>query len=248
MVRIIRDRILVPGPPSVEPAALAVLVTNDGLNTTHRGQTDNPHGTTKALVGLGSADNTSDAAKPVSTAQQAALDAKSATTHLHDDRYYTESEVNALLDAKAAAAGFRGGVVSAHQQTTLTTLTEITELSIPVGVNETWVVDYSLNIGCNNTGGVRFAFSWPIGLTYPARIMYQGNGGSLTTLLWDNQYNRDALSAAFSTFSSVNGQLRVAISLVNTTNAGTLQFKFASGVAGQTSTVYSGSYLIARRI
>ncbi|MDQ3540785.1 MAG: hypothetical protein M3440_08870 [Chloroflexota bacterium] len=248
MVRIHQSRILVPGPPSVEPAALAVLVTNDDLNTTHRGRVDNPHGTTKALVGLGNVDNTSDAAKPVSTAQQTALNLKSATTHLHDDRYYTESEVNTLLNAKANSAAFIGGVVSAHQQTTVTALTEIPELSIPVGVNETWVVDYSLNIGCTSTGGVRFAFSWPIGLQFPARVMYQGNGGSLTTLLWDNQYNRDALSAAFSTFNSVNGQLRVAISLVNTTTAGTLQFKFASGVAGQTSTVYSGSYLIARRI
>ncbi len=36
----------------------------------------NPHGVTKAQVGLGNADNTSDADKPVSTAQQAALDSK----------------------------------------------------------------------------------------------------------------------------------------------------------------------------
>tara|TARA_R110002167_G_C12675868_1_gene651090 strand:+ start:891 stop:1949 length:1059 start_codon:yes stop_codon:yes gene_type:complete len=36
----------------------------------------NPHGTTKANVGLGAADNTSDATKPVSTATQTALDLK----------------------------------------------------------------------------------------------------------------------------------------------------------------------------
>ena len=36
----------------------------------------NPHGTTKAHVGLGNADNTSDLSKPVSTATQAALDLK----------------------------------------------------------------------------------------------------------------------------------------------------------------------------
>lgn len=38
--------------------------------------TGNPHNVTKSEVGLGSADNTSDANKPVSTAQQAALDTK----------------------------------------------------------------------------------------------------------------------------------------------------------------------------
>lgn len=40
----------------------------------HVNDTDNPHKVTKAQVGLGNADNTSDAAKPVSAPQQAALD------------------------------------------------------------------------------------------------------------------------------------------------------------------------------
>ena len=42
----------------------------------HIGNTSNPHGTTKAQVGLSDADNTSDLGKPVSTAQQTAIDAK----------------------------------------------------------------------------------------------------------------------------------------------------------------------------
>lgn len=42
----------------------------------HVASTANPHGVTKAQVGLGNADNTSDADKPISTATQAALDAK----------------------------------------------------------------------------------------------------------------------------------------------------------------------------
>jgi len=42
----------------------------------HSQATGNPHGTTKNDVGLSNADNTSDANKPVSTAQQTALDAK----------------------------------------------------------------------------------------------------------------------------------------------------------------------------
>lgn len=42
---------------------------------THVENKSNPHGVTKAQVGLGSVDNTSDVNKPVSTAQQAAIDA-----------------------------------------------------------------------------------------------------------------------------------------------------------------------------
>ena len=41
----------------------------------HIANRENPHAVTKAQVGLGSVENTSDMAKPVSTAQQAALDA-----------------------------------------------------------------------------------------------------------------------------------------------------------------------------
>jgi hypothetical protein len=49
-------------------------------NTSHSQATGNPHGTTKADVGLGNADNTSDADKPISAAQQAAFNAKADKT------------------------------------------------------------------------------------------------------------------------------------------------------------------------
>lgn len=44
--------------------------------TTHISDTANPHSVTKAQVGLSNVDNTSDASKPVSSAQQSALDLK----------------------------------------------------------------------------------------------------------------------------------------------------------------------------
>lgn len=44
--------------------------------TAHTGNTSNPHGVTKAQVGLGNVDNTSDVNKPISTATQTALDGK----------------------------------------------------------------------------------------------------------------------------------------------------------------------------
>jgi len=48
----------------------------------HISDTDNPHSVTKAQVGLGNVDNTSDANKPVSTAQQTALNLKADSTTL----------------------------------------------------------------------------------------------------------------------------------------------------------------------
>lgn len=44
--------------------------------TAHTGNTENPHNVTASQVGLGNVDNTSDEDKPVSTAQQTALDLK----------------------------------------------------------------------------------------------------------------------------------------------------------------------------
>lgn len=62
--------------------------------SSHTSNTSNPHSVTKAQVGLGNVDNTSDSSKPVSTLQQAALDLKAdkATT-------YTKTEVDGKIKA-----------------------------------------------------------------------------------------------------------------------------------------------------
>lgn len=61
---------------------IKTIAFNEDL-TTHTGKTDNPHSVTKAQVGLGNVDNTSDANKPVSNAQQNAINSvnQSGTTH-----------------------------------------------------------------------------------------------------------------------------------------------------------------------
>jgi hypothetical protein len=70
--------------------------------TAHTDSTSNPHGVTAAQVGLGNVDNTSDADKPVSTAQQTALDLKADATAL-------TTETNARIDADNRRE-FAGGV------------------------------------------------------------------------------------------------------------------------------------------
>ena len=54
-------------------AQQATSALQSGLSS-HTGNKDNPHAVTKAQVGLGQADNTSDADKPISKAAQKALD------------------------------------------------------------------------------------------------------------------------------------------------------------------------------
>ncbi len=93
MVKITRDRILVPGPTggtgpqgpigatgpqgpigATGPSTAGVASVNTRIGDVVLAKSD---------VGLGNADDTSDAAKPVSTAQQTALDAKAALAHMH---------------------------------------------------------------------------------------------------------------------------------------------------------------------
>lgn len=52
------------------------ILTNEKNISTHISDKSNPHGVTKAQVGLGNVDNTSDLNKPISTATQKALDTK----------------------------------------------------------------------------------------------------------------------------------------------------------------------------
>lgn len=75
--------------------AQAKKVEVDSVKTTvgaHINRIDNPHSVTKLQVGLGNVDNTADIDKPVSTAQQSALNDKAdkATT-------YTKTEIDTKL-------------------------------------------------------------------------------------------------------------------------------------------------------
>lgn len=58
-------------------------------------------GITKAMVGLGNVDNTSDASKPISTAVQTALDGKAASSHAHGNITAAGALISTTLNANA---------------------------------------------------------------------------------------------------------------------------------------------------
>lgn len=80
----------------------AQITANLSTLTSHTSNTSNPHSTTKAQVGLGNADNTSDANKPISTATQTALNAKENTiTAGTISQYYRGDKTFQTLDKSA---------------------------------------------------------------------------------------------------------------------------------------------------
>jgi len=86
------------------------LITENLDNTTaavnaHILRKDNPHQVTKAQVGLGNVDNTADINKPVSTAQQTAINAKAAELQTVIDNTRTALETSIGNEATARATG-----------------------------------------------------------------------------------------------------------------------------------------------
>ena len=113
----------------------AVNGVKTDLNT-HTSDKQNPHGVTKAQVGLGNVDNTSDANKPVSTAQDQAIQAaKNAVLGDPSTAVAGEQTVAGANKAAAAASDKAGGV-----QTNLNTHTsnknnphEVTKAQVGLG-------------------------------------------------------------------------------------------------------------------
>lgn len=84
---------------------------NKGTNThaqidAHIASNGNPHGVTKAQVGLGNCDNTSDLNKPISSATQVALNAKYDATN--PNNYETPVQLNARDTANRSRANHTG--------------------------------------------------------------------------------------------------------------------------------------------
>ena len=83
----------------IDSSKVATYDAAVGTLASHVADTSNPHNVTKLQVGLGNVDNTSDADKPISTAQQTALNAK-------QDTVSTDTDSSAFGDNTTIATGF----------------------------------------------------------------------------------------------------------------------------------------------
>lgn len=90
-----------------DPSGSAAAVQNS-LNA-HAAQS-NPHATTKADIGLGAVDNTSDLNKPISSAMQTALNAKAASSHSHAASNITTGTMAGAVQAQATAQATLGNM------------------------------------------------------------------------------------------------------------------------------------------
>ncbi len=234
-----------PGPPGPNDHT---LLANIGANShaaidTHVASRANPHVVTKAQVGLGNVDNTSDAAKPISTATQTALNGKAATTHSHAIADVTNLQVS--LDAKQSASSEVARRLAADVTTTVTTNTYATGLDVPVGANETWAFDFYISTACSSTGGLKTAVRIPSGTMMAHSI---GMGSTSAAFRSSQLTVSEGQSNPQNEVASAVGWGIVRGSVVVGATAGSISLGIASVTAGQTSTVSAGSHVTARRI
>jgi len=116
-------------------SAVTWISTNGTNLINHLSNTSNPHNTTKTQVGLGNVDNTSDANKPVSTAQQTALDLKeNSITAGTTSQYWRGDKTFQTLDKSAVGLSNVDNTsdadkpISTATQTALDTLNTYTDI------------------------------------------------------------------------------------------------------------------------
>lgn len=133
-------------------------------------------------------------------------------------------------------------ITTGNQTTTSNIAGNITDLIFPATANSVYTVDGVFHIGCNNTGGVKFAITLPTGSTI--WMMVDGTTTANTAFI------RQAITASATlTGTAVNQEnaqrtVRLSGTITIGSTAGNVQFQFASGTDTQTSTIYQeGTFL-----
>ena len=101
--------------------------------------------------------------------------------------------------------------------------------------NSTYAISGAFLIGCNGTGGLKFGHSLPAGAS--SFTNYSGIGTSLVTTQQIANTN-GALTATAINRASATSYLIFGGAITTVATAGTVDMQFASGIGGQTSTVY----------
>ncbi|MFA6542498.1 MAG: hypothetical protein WCT99_12940 [Bacteroidota bacterium] len=142
-------------------------------------------------------------------------------------------------------ANVANAALSANQTTTSTTLGNVTGLSFSIGAGETWSFEFNIQNGCNNTGGIRYAITFPSGtLRAPAVGMSNAVTAQTSSVI---TVSGTQTGVAYNTVNNANGWTRITGSIINGVTAGTVQLQFKSNTGGQTSTIFTNSYMTARR-
>lgn len=138
-------------------------------------------------------------------------------------------------------------ISTGDQTTTSASATNITDLVISVEANSRYLISGTIRVGCSSTGGVKIAADIPTSAS--VFITATSRGGSGTAFVLSNIAADTTLSSAFSTTGTSSAGITIMGEVSTGANSGSIQFMFASGVGGETSTVYQlGSFIRVEKI
>jgi len=202
---------------SAYDSAASWISTNGATVVAHLSRTDNPHSVTKAQVGLGNADNTSDVNKPVSSATQTALNAKYDASN--PSGYETTSQLNARdtnnrsranhtgTQTVATISDFSTAAVSAVQSlldAKIFTLSVMSPLFTPVNAQTIYIGNYPA-LGGSTAAGSRRIYIPKTGVLVGVAINILTNGTVGTGESWAMSIRKgDGTLATVASVATIN--------------------------------------------
>ena len=203
----------------------------------------------KADVGLGNVDNTSDSAKPVSSATQTALDAKQSTSAKGQANGYASLGSDGKVPAgQLPASGSDPWTVlylSSDFTTTSATAVDVTGLGFTPSANTRYMFEAVLMLRtATATVNPRVGWAWPTGMT--DGVCQIDTSQTATTRLMTNGNIGAALLTAVGGLPNTTQSWPATVwglALSGASPSGNLRIQLASETAGTTVTVKAGSYL-----
>jgi len=126
-------------------------------------------------------------------------------------------------------------------------LTDITGLSFSIGASEVWVFNATLFTDLDNTAGaMETAVNVPASATLKVIVLSATTGP--TALIQEVLTTDDGATTNLSQSYTSEGAIHMSGTVVNSTNAGTVQIRFKVTNAAYLATVYANSFLIAYKI
>lgn len=192
-----------------DEAVMTPLKTKQAVDK-HASLKNNPHSVTKAQIGLGNVDNTSDANKPVSGPQQTALDLKSDKTYVDGKLSAKADLVNGKVPAEQLPPASQGGA-----DITLSNVTDIApnskvQVELDKKADKTYVdgkLDTKADLDLANTGRITNCIT-----KIPQDIKLELSADGILTLkagskVYDGAGNDISIKSDKTTTSSTNGKL-----------------------------------------
>jgi hypothetical protein len=154
--------------------------------------------------------------------------------------FYTNAS-NTVTKATLVNAVLKSLLASATS--TIATNTN-TNLSFSIGVNEVWIAEFLVTAQCSGTGGSKFQISAPTGATIEGWL--ESTTTTANTVLNQRITAINTLTGtATHTVATTPAPDTILVRIKNSTTAGTVALGFASVTAGQTTTIFAGSFLRA---